>query len=537
MTVEKESVLFFAPFSGIWKHALSEYGLIRILKKKYKVYDIRCDRYFREFCTVMNNKNLDLASSHDDKEQICFACKKNAKLLNFRGITRLDLKVPTNDLNINSTISSIYTKDFKELYSLEFNSIPIGRIAIFESIIKYKKTDFNFSEEELAHYRTKVVHALKASLIADAAASIINPKFVFIHSPQYAVGGSFGAYFERKKIKVYAISQSSNASERYRSVMLWNWNKHKLNNPAKESWAEGTKSVSKLDLKRASRHLEYLKAGNSPFIYSPRHNGNSIRTFFGLSKTTKIFLLATSSYDEVHANYSSGISKFSPFNSVVYQNQVDWIKSTINFFAKKKGSALVIRLHPREFPNNRDSVPSSHGVMLENILKNLPTNVFVDHPSLGLSVYDYFDEIQCVITGFSSVGLEAMLDGIPCVSYDSNLIDIPRDIHFTGSSQLEYFTNIDKALLMQDRKKIKHNAIHWLAYTSALGSVRVPSSFSDLPNFLNFRFNRKITSKLEAQFTKLFRWIAVNQIYLSRDKHKLMSMLSHSSDSLINLEK
>jgi hypothetical protein len=535
--VEKESVLFFAPFSGIWKHSLSEYGLIRILKNKYKVYDIRCDRYFREFCTVMNNKNLDLVSSHDDKEQICFACKKNAKLLNVRGITRLELEVPINDLNINSTIASIYTKDFKELYNLEFNSIPVGRIAVFESIIKYKKTDFNFSEEELAHYRTKVIHALKASLIADAAANIINPKFVFIHSPQYAVGGSFGAYFERKKIKVYAISQSSNASERYRSVMLWNWNKHKLNNPAKESWVEGTKSVSKSDLKRASRHLKYLKTGNSPFTYSAKYTGNSIRTFFGLSKTTKIFLLATSSYDEVHANYSSGLSKFTPFNSVVYQNQVDWIKSTINFFAKKEGSALVIRLHPREFPNNRDSVPSSHGVMLENILKNLPSNVFVDHPSLGLSVYDYFDEIQCVITGFSSVGLEAMLAGIPCVSYDSSLIDIPEDIHFTGSSQLEYFTNIDKAFFMQDRKKIMYDAIHWLAYMSALGSVRVPSSFNDLPNFLNFRFNRKIASKLEAQFTKLFRWIAVNQIYLNRDKHKLLNMLSHSSDSLINLEK
>ena len=206
--VEKESVLFFSPFSGIWKHALAEYGIMRILKKKYKVYDIRCDRYFREFCTVMNNKNLDLVSSYDAKEQICFACKKKAQLFNVRGITRLDLEVPTNDLNINSTIASIYAKDFKELYTLEFNSIPIGRIAVFESIIKYKKRDFNFSEEELAHYRTKVVHALKASLIADAAASIINPKFVFLHSPQYAVGGGFGAYFERKKIKVYTINHS-----------------------------------------------------------------------------------------------------------------------------------------------------------------------------------------------------------------------------------------------------------------------------------------------------------------------------------------
>ena len=535
--VEKESVLFFSPFSGIWKHALAEYGIMRILKKKYKVYDIRCDRYFREFCTVMNNKNLDLVSSYDAKEQICFACKKNAQLFNVRGITRLDLEVPTNDLNINSTIASIYAKDFKELYTLEFNSIPIGRIAVFESIIKYKKRDFNFSEEELAHYRTKVVHALKASLIADAAASIINPKFVFIHSPQYAVGGSFGAYFERKKIKVYTINHSNIAPERYKSIILWNWNKYKLNNPAKESWAEGTKSVSKLDLKRASRHLKYQKAENSPFIYSPRYSGNSIRTFFGLSKTTKIYLLATSSYDEVYANYSSGISKFSPFNSVVYQNQVDWIKSTINFFAKKEGSTLVIRLHPREFPNNRDSVASSHGVLLENILTNLPKNVFVDHPSLGLSVYDYFDEIQCVITGFSSVGLEAMLAGIPCVSYDSSLIEIPEDIHFTGSSRLEYFANIDKAFLMQDRKKIKYDAIHWLAYSSALGSVRIPSFLSDLPIFLNFRFSRKIASKLETQFTNLFRWIAVNQIYLSRDKYKLMSMLSNSSDSLINLEK
>jgi hypothetical protein len=528
----REEVLFFSPFSGIWKHSLAEHALMKIVSKCYQVTVIRCERTFEEFCTVMNSKGLQLSSSEFEKKNICDGCLENANLLhnpNFDQLLYESVPIQEESQNI---LSEIQRLDAKSLINLKFMEIDVGKLSAFETIIKFKKTNLEFSENEILHLRTKIKHAVRAILIARETVARNQPKCVFVFNPQYAVGGAFSNYCTNLGIKVYGVNFTFNSSENSRSVLVWNWGRYKLGSPAIESWAMVDRKVTKNDIARAKRHLKTLVKSNSPFVYSTQSSGKSTRETFGIPQSKRILLLAMSSYDEVFANFTAGLTKFSPLDGKVFSDQIEWVLATVEYLKDMDDVAIIIRPHPREIANRRDSVKADHSSKIESVFQSLPSNVYVDWPNLGFSIYDHFKEIHALVTGWSSVGIEAMLSGVPCVSYDSRLVDFPRDIHFTGDNKDAYFQNITNSLMDHNSAFIRSNAVKWYAFAFSRGSIRLNGVLHDQFIFRKFQVTRRLADILEYRFPRIAKRCEIKLGNNLQDEGKLLKLIEMSADNL-----
>jgi len=501
-----------------------------------KVYDVRCEEYFAEFCTVMSMKRLQVSNSNNEKNAICIGCKKNSEKLKVKNVIHpeLDNRI-FQDSDYISLLNDIESMEFGDLFNLKFKLVEIGRIAILETSLHFKKIDLEFENNELAHYRIKLIHAAKSILIAKELFSKLEFRIVFIHSPEYSVGGAFAAYCELQKIKVFNISFSLNMAEKSSSLMIYDWAKYKLLLPQPTLAYSQNYSPSKSSLKRAGRHLSRILEEESPFVFSSRKKGVSTRESFGIPRNNKIALLVMSSYDEVFAMYNSGLSKVKTHEGNVFLNQIEWIKETIKFGSNIENLSLIIRPHPREYGIKRNLIVSKHVHMWEEAIRDLPENVFIDTPEHEFSIYDHLSEVDCIITGWSSVALEGMLSGIPCVTYDSSYVLYPPEIHFTGNTKEEYFANIISALKNGRQDSIIEEATEWFALLTSLGSIRTSGVLKDFYLFKHFPFTRRIADLLSFYFANSIKKFEVRFGHIGKDSVKLKELVSRELDSVFDL--
>ncbi|NBV86453.1 MAG: hypothetical protein EBS01_09375 [Verrucomicrobia bacterium] len=129
----------------------------------------------------------------------------------------------------------------------------------------------------------------------------------------------------------------------------------------------------------------------------------------------KVLLAATSSTDERYAVEHSGIRPLHPPECYLFPSQLDWIQFLIEMASNSPELALIIRVHPREFPNKRESVLSSNAQRLKTLLINLPRNVIVNWPDDRISLYDLLQRVDLVLSAWSTVLMEASLFGCPII--------------------------------------------------------------------------------------------------------------------------
>jgi len=98
-----------------------------------------------------------------------------------------------------------------------------------------------------------------------------------------------------------------------------------------------------------------------------------------------------------------------------FDSMIAWILDTVNQFATRPETQLVIRVHPAEvilpYLETRDSVLDH----LKRALPSLPKNVRVVAPDNDLSSYTLMRLAHCGLVYTSTVGLEMAMQGIPVV--------------------------------------------------------------------------------------------------------------------------
>jgi len=134
-------------------------------------------------------------------------------------------------------------------------------------------------------------------------------------------------------------------------------------------------------------------------------------------------------------------------------------------------------VHPRDFPNKRETFRSEQSFMLEDLLEHVPANAHVNWPAEGVSLYELLEDTDAILTGWSVTAMEALVLGIPVVTYDANLPSYPPDIQYTGRSEAEYYANIDRALADGWRLENAIKGFRWLAYNFVTCTVTVSEGF------------------------------------------------------------
>jgi hypothetical protein len=110
------------------------------------------------------------------------------------------------------------------------------------------------------------------------------------------------------------------------------------------------------------------------------------------------------STDEYFAAATCGLIPPNMSRSNVFENQEIWISELIKWAKTHKDVSLIIRPHPREFPNKREGLKGEAVDKRSELFENLPENIYVDHPSQKYAIEDHFDETSVVTTGMPNLG-------------------------------------------------------------------------------------------------------------------------------------
>lgn len=499
-------LLFFTPHAALWPHTAPEAYLARALAAcGHQVRYLTCGK-MQTYCAPMTARRHAPGCRPEEVARICSDCKAAADAIamvyGFPVDALANYLTPDDFDKLNSIASDAVRCRSLDTIHLGVN---VGRLALYEFTLAHKKMSTELTSPQWLEYEIYLDNALRTLEAFSRQLKDNRPDAIFTFSPQYSNINSCMQYAILQKVRVMFLESGTNLSDRLSSMRIWDWQTHKLVNPALTYWGHsGSNPVTQIAVDAVLGHFQQLLSGHHFAVFSaPYTQSGDLRKRWNISKNQKVLLMTLSSYDEAYAALL--ISAFPPKKvfSSVFRTQAEWIRATIDWAKDRQDVYLVIRVHPRDFPNKRENFRSEQSFMLEGLLEEVPTNVHVNWPSEGVSLYELLEDTDVLLTGWSVTALEALTLGIPIVTYDANLPSYPSDIHYTGRSASEYFGNIDRALA--DGWSIRNaiNGFRWLAYNFVTCTVKVSDHFGKFELNQQISWGRRLLTRVMGRLPRL----------------------------------
>lgn len=473
-------ILFFTPHAALWPHTAPEAYLARGLAEcGHSVSYLVCGKA-QTYCAPMTARRLVPGCTANEAARVCADCKAGANAI--ARVYRFPVDALAHYLSkLDSQQCEQVATEAVSHKSLDtmLLGVNVGRVALYEFTLAHKKMSTDLTPEQWQEYQVYLANAMLTLLGFSRYIERQRPEAILTFSPQYSNLNSCMQYAIKQGIRTLFIESGTNLNHRLGTMRVWDWGVHRLVNPALTYWGGSERNPVTVGSARAvSGHFRQLLSGQHFAVFSQPYAGNSgIRQQWKIGPQQRVLLMTLSSYDEAYAALLIDAFPYEKVFSDVFRTQAEWVHATIDWVAKRPDIFLVIRVHPRDFPNKREQVRSEQSFMLENLLRNVPDNVHVNWPTEGVSLYELLEDTEAILTGWSVTAMEALVLGIPVVTYDARLPSYPVDIMYTGRSEQEYFANIDSALTDGWRLQNAINGFRWLAYNFITCTVTVHKNF------------------------------------------------------------
>lgn len=435
------------------------------------------------------------------------------------------------------------------LGELVFDSIPIGRLALYEFLVQHKKMDAELTQKEWVACQPHVKNTLISYFACHSILTREKPDAVLMYNTLYSTNQVWERYAKQKDVAVYFLHHGANLSDREDTLIIGKNDTFYHLQELKKIWATVREVPAPADMLHAvTDHFLALLKGTHYFAYSAPKSKKSVspRNLLGIKAGQRVLVATMGSYDEQFAARYTGAWEIP--KEPLFSSQAEWIRALVNYVKDRPDLCLVIRVHPREFPNKRELVKSEHAMMLENIFKELPENVKVNWPTDNLSIYDLAQETDVFLNSWSSAGAEMSILGIPVVLYAPELPPYPSDLNYSARDRNDYFENIELALKKGwDYEKIRH-AYRWfvLYYGRTTMRFRDKSKTSDMTSSATIRTNihslyrqlpvwlRNFVLNVRLRRERKRECVAQNARYI--DTSTLEKMLHARADTLVDMD-
>lgn len=442
-------ILVFAPHSAIWVHAFPEALIAEALQQGgHEIVYVTCGGVLDRYCVPMAAHMLAPDASMQDRQRVCLHCEACATILRdefgFHGGSLRDL-IGEEEERVAGQIVGSMTRD--AILTLEKDGVALGRLALYQLMLRRKRIDLEFAESEWKEYLVELRNVLYAWQAGVKLLDREQPDRVMVYNGLYSVNRTVCKLAEQRGIPTYFMHAGGNLSNRLQTMLIGKSDSFRFMPEVVSQWPRFAQvPCGQRELSLVTDHYLELLRGKSLFVYSKAKSAGhfDVRAHFGVKPEQKLLVATMGSYDEEVAAEMVGARQHR--SPPLFPTQVDWIQAVLEFVDKRPDLFLIVRVHPREFPNRRDQVLSQHARLLEGVLQDLPANAAVNWPSDGLSLYDLADQTDVFLNSWSSVGKEMSLLGIPVVIYSDELIFYPSDLNYLAVTQQGYFDAIEKAL-------------------------------------------------------------------------------------------
>jgi hypothetical protein len=474
-------VLVFAPHSALWIHAFPEALVAHALAGAgHDVLYVGCGGEFQRYCIPMNAQGLTSSSPHAQRQAVCRRCKglRNLIVGEF-GFRATDITALLDDGDRKSVEKIVAQTDRDNYLGLWHCGLQAGRIALYEFLLQHKKLSLSHAPQEWEGY----LIALSNTLLAITAVNRLLEKerfdVVVVYNALYSVNRAACLVCERHGMRSVFLHAGGNLATRLQTLIVSEGNPFRFFQELKDRWPEFAGRPCPASVaQRVTDHFVELISGQHFLAYSAAKDGagHSIRQKYGVPAGAKLLVATMSSYDERLAAESIGVIQ--PPAALLFPHQIDWIRALVDHVRNRPDFFLLIRVHPREFPNKREGTKSEHARLLEECFAQLPANARVNWPSDNLSLYDLAEEADVFLNAWSSVGKEMSLLGIPVVIYSTELVLYPPELNFMAEDREGYFGKIDEALSggwSLDRVKMMYR---WYALEFNYALVDISAGFA-----------------------------------------------------------
>lgn len=450
---DKGVVVFFAPEAGVVQHYVAHCLIAKTLQQRgHSVLIIRCfDVYPR--CVVMDSVQF---SGDDDaraRREFCTSCVNTANgMAGEYGLNVLDLK----DLIDDATRREVdeLTSDLPaDLSTFEIEGVKLGKFCAAMAAVTFKVTDFTGVDPTV---RALMIKYIKGALLSYRAMQRLAESVEIVrvlHFNQYAIllaaalaarGAGIPATnlthaslrgYDRRRI-VFFTDTLSIATFR-RQLAEW---------PLWRNLALPERAV-----RETADDCIYRMSSNSLVIYSPVRAGsvNDLRTRLKLEPDRRLLVAFTSSLDEILANtqYLDGMG-LEPFpEKQPFRDQIEWLEALVERVEASSDLQLVVRTHPREGANRRDSIIASHLETLKQKFSRPFKHVRFIWAEDPISSYDLMELADVGLSAWSFTALEMARLGVPTVvAFDRHTPFPIGDVVRWKADRSGYFQCLDQAL-------------------------------------------------------------------------------------------
>jgi hypothetical protein len=469
-----ERVLFFSPHAGIWQHAFPEALVVDAVSRGgADVVQITCDRQFASFCVVMASRGVREDSDPAEKAKVCRRCERDRDFIrnNFphRSYDFGSVLGPADERRIAALLEDARPDRITDFV---VDGIRVGQAALYEYLIAHKRAEGGFTTAEWLAFRPRLENVVRSLLAAQRIIEREQPTRIAIYNTLYSVNAMWRAVADQRGIPVYVIHAGPNLAHRLQTLMIARDSTTlAMYRVVEQARSQATWPANRDELVQVTDHFVEVLRGQNVFAYSAAKSGADWRPRFGILPAQKILVATMSSYDEYVA--ARAVGEQPDEAGLLFPTQIEWVRALVKWVRDRPDLFLLLRVHPREFPNKRESVKSQHAKQLEQALVDLPANVRVNWPDDKLSLYDIAEHADVILNAWSSAGKEMALLGRPVIVYCPSLLMYAPEINTVAETRAGYFAAIDTALAEPwSFERIRH-AYRWCAveYVRAIASI------------------------------------------------------------------
>jgi hypothetical protein len=425
--------VFFAPEASIKTHFLASCILAFALKKKgHQVLIVKCfDSY--KHCLVADMSREAVDKNPFERARLCVDCSLSGnRILERYNLPWINIgNVLTKD--DFEFISDLVKKMPSDASKFVYEGITFGRLCALDLALFSKKIDqLKVTGLDRSYLEAYVEAALTSYLAFNKIKKIYNIRGL-LYFNEYSI--LMGAALAAKKNNVsttrisYAIHEGIDPKKIILMPEMTAVENYHLTLSQWKTWRKLAISPDDIEL-ITDNQLSRMKSTGFA-TYSPEFRGekNDIFKSLGLQENRKTLIAFTASLDEFFANkhLMATVGKDLFQKKQPFPDQVVWLKELIAYVEESEDLQLVVRVHPREGKNKRETVVSEHlGTLIKHFSLEYK-NTQIVWPEDNVSSYDLAEIADLSLTSWSNISSETARLGVPTIMAFKRVNPFPVD--------------------------------------------------------------------------------------------------------------
>ena len=421
--------------------------------------------------------------------------KAKLTLLNY-GIAFVDLS-SFIDHPVSTTVDGYMSRLPVDLREFEALNTKFGHLTCSDVILVIKDGSPEKRGSQVRQLWLKYIESAMFSFLAIEKVCRMLSVACLIHYNDYSPMLSARLAAKQSGVSVKLLTQASHKNVARSKIILLSapWQVAEYESMDTNLWDKWKQlSLKSHQVEEGANDIIHRLTGRGSHLYSPakRLEAVELTEQLGLNQQKKTLVAFTSSLDENFAAKSllKGMGFHRAHPEQPFEDQIDWLSSLTRYVECSDALQLVVRIHPREGKNERESFSSRHLEILKDTFDRPFKSCRFVWPQDDISSYDLAEIADVALTSWSSMGAELARLGIPVLTSTNGIVFFPHeDFLEWGPTSEAYFQKLNFLLTESPSLNKTIKAFRWynfyhLAPSIDLSDVYPSSDFMGLPDFV-----------------------------------------------------